>query len=124
VPLLGVRSQRAKVALARGGVAAFGVVAWALAARAGGVFELVEQASAFCSAGIFVTITLGLFTRWGGPRTAIATLLAGAGVYLAAVAAEIEAPFLASLAAALATYVAGAAAGAARDRVRAPELEG
>jgi Na+/proline symporter len=124
VPLLGVRSQRAKVALARGGVAVFGLVAWGLAARAGGVFELVEQASAFCSAGTFVTLTLGLFTRWGGPRTALATLLAGAGVYLVALALEVETPFLASLAAALLTYAAGAAAGAARERVRAPGLEG
>jgi hypothetical protein len=88
------------------------------------VFELVEQASAFCSAGTFVTLTLGLFTRWGGPRTALATLLAGAGAYLAALAAGVETPFLLSLGAALATYAAGAAAGAARGRVRSLGIEG
>jgi Na+/proline symporter len=117
VPLLGIRSERTKVLVARAGVAAFGVVAWLLAARARGVFELVEQASAFCSAGTFVTLTLGLFTSWGGPRTAMATLLAGAGAYLGAQAAGAETPFLASLAASLATYAVGSALGATRARV-------
>jgi Na+/proline symporter len=115
-PLLRVESQRAKVLLARAGVAGFGLLAWWLAARAGGVFELVETASAFGSAGVFVVATLGLFTPWGGPRTALATLVAGAVVYVAANAAGAEAPFLASLGASAVTYATGAIGGAALIR--------
>lgn len=107
VPLLGVGSQRTKVRLARVGVAAFGLLAWWLAARARGVFELVEQASALGSAGTFVAATFGLFTAWGGPRTALATVLSAPLVYVGGVAAGIETPFLASLAVSLATYVGG-----------------
>ena len=114
VPLLAIESQRTKVRLARIGVAAFGLLAWWLAARARGVYELVEAASAFGSAGTFVAATFGLFTPWGGPRTALATLLAAPVVYLAGVAAGVETPFLASLGAALAVYLAGAALGAVR----------
>ncbi len=112
VPLLRIDSQRARVFLARAGVAAFGLLAWWLAARARGVFELVETASAFGSAGTFVAATFGLFTPWGGPRTALATLAAGPVVYVGGVAAGLETPFLASLGAALAIYVAGSVLGA------------
>jgi Na+/proline symporter len=119
VPALGISSQRAKVLLARGGVLAFGLLAWWLAERAGGVFELVEQASAFGSAGTFVVGTAALFVPWGGPRTALATLLAGLGVYVAASAAGLATPFLASLGAAVAVYALGAAIGATRAAPRA-----
>jgi Na+/proline symporter len=113
VPALGVSSQRGKVRLARAGVAVFGLVAWGLAARARGGYELGEQASALGSAGTFVAGTFGLFTPWGGPRTALATLATGPAVYLGGVAAGIEAPFLASLGAALLVYVSGALLGRA-----------
>ncbi|HET8539443.1 MAG TPA: sodium:solute symporter family protein [Anaeromyxobacter sp.] len=118
VPLLRIASERPKLLLARGGVLAFGLLAWWLAARAGGVFELVEQASAFGSAGTFVVGTAGLFTRWGGPRTALATLLGGVGTYVGASLAGLATPFLASLAAAVAIYAAGAVAGASRGASR------
>jgi Na+/proline symporter len=109
VPVFGVTSERTKVLVARAGVLTFGVVAWALAVRAEGVFALVEQASAFGSAGTLVTVTFGLFTRLGGPRTALATLLAGLLVYLVASYGGAPYPFLASLGASLAVYLAGSA---------------
>jgi Na+/proline symporter len=108
VPGLGIADERTKVRVARLGVVAFGVLAWALAIRSDGVFALVEQASALGSSGAFVVIVFALFTRWGGPRTAGATLLAGLGVYLAGTVAGVRAPFVLSLAAALLTYVVGA----------------
>jgi Na+/proline symporter len=111
VHTLGVRDERAKVRLARTGVVLFGLLAWGLALRADGVFALVEQASAFGSAGVLVTVTFGLFTPWGGSRTAGATLVAGVASYLGGIAAGVVTPFLLSLAAALATYVAGSALG-------------
>jgi SSS family solute:Na+ symporter len=108
VPLLGIRDERAKVGIARVGVIALGFLAYALALRAQGVFTLVEQASAFGSAGVLVTVCFGLFSRLGGARTAAATLAAGMASYLAATVAAFPYPFLLSLAAALGMYLAGA----------------
>ncbi len=108
IPTLGIISERMKVALARAGVGVFGVVAYVLALRSEGVFVLVEQASAFGSAGALVTITFGLFTRWGGSFTAVATLMLGMLEYLVASYNGLAQPFLLSLAVALGTYIAGA----------------
>ncbi len=111
VPLLGITDEARKVRVARLGVLAFGAAAYLLALRAEGVFALVEQASAFGSAGALVTVCFALFTSLGGPRTAAATLIAGTVSYLAANAAGATAPFLLSLATALGTYVGGVALG-------------
>ena len=108
VPIAGIVDERKKLLLARAGVMAFGVVAYVLALHAEGVFALVEQASAFGSAGALVTITFGLFTSIGGPRTAIATLVAGMLAYLGALVSELPLPFLTSLGVALGTYGVGA----------------
>jgi Na+/proline symporter len=108
VPVLGITAETVKVGVARTGVVTFGFVAYLLALRAEGVFALVEQASAFGSAGVLVTVCFGLFSRAGGARTAGATLAAGLVSYLTAVAADFPYPFLLSLAVALAVYVAGA----------------
>jgi Na+/proline symporter len=113
LPLLRSTQERTKVRLARGGVVAFGIVAYVLALRADGVFALVEQASAFGSAGALVVIVFSLFTRVGGARTAAATLVIGLVVYVAGVATGLPHPFLTSLAAALTTYALGAALEAA-----------
>jgi Na+/proline symporter len=83
-------------------------VAYGLALRAEGVFVLVEQASAFGSAGVLVTVCFGLFSRIGGAHTAAATLAAGMASYLVAAATDFPYPFLLSLAAALGMYVTGA----------------
>ena len=108
IPVFKVRDERQKIRLARWGVIAFGVIAYLLARRAEGVFELVEQASAFGSAGVIVTITFGLFTRLGGPVSAMATLASGALTYLVATYAGFAYPFVLSLVVALGTYLVGA----------------
>ena len=122
-PLCGVRDERTKVLLARAGVAGFGIVAYVLALHSAGVYALVEQASAFGSAGTLVTVCFGLFTTWGGARTAFATLATGMLSYLACRYGGVPYPFLASLAASLAVYVTGAvvetAAGAGTVRLSA-----
>jgi Na+/proline symporter len=106
VPLLKIEDDARKVRIARTGVLVFGIIAYVLALRAQGVFALVEQASAFGSAGTLITVCFGLFTNWGGARSAIATLLVGVTSYLAANMAGLLTPFLLSLAASLATYCA------------------
>ena len=120
VPLLGGAPERTKVRIARIGVFAFGILAYVLALHARGVFALVEQASAFGSAGALVTIVFGLFTRLGGARTAGATLATGVAVYVTALLAGLDYPFLASLAASLTTYVVGATLGTLQAPERAP----
>jgi Na+/proline symporter len=107
VPMLRISSESAKVSVARTGVVVFGFIAYVLALRAQGVFALVEQASAFGSAGVLVTVCFGLFSRVGGAHTAGVTLAAGLVSYLGAVFAGFPYPFLLSLAVSLGAYVIG-----------------
>jgi Na+/proline symporter len=109
VPLRPGMSERGKVRLARAGVVVFGIAAYAIALHAEGVYALVEEASAFGSAGIFTVVVLGLFTRWGDGVAAAAALLAGVSVWVVgAYVVPLPHPYLASLAAALAAYAAAA----------------
>lgn len=117
VPVLRVTNERTKVRLARAGVLSFGALAYVLAVRGGGVFALVEQASAFGSAGTLVVVCFALFTKLGGARTAAATMVAGVIVYLAATYSAAPVPFLLSLGASLATYIAGSAYEVAAGRL-------
>lgn len=77
VPLRPAMDNRAKVRVARASVVAGGLLAYLLARHAGGVYELVEQASAFGSSGVFTVVVFGLFTRRGHVRAAYAALTAG-----------------------------------------------
>ena len=113
VPLRPGLGERGKVRLARLAVVVFGVLAYGMALLATGVYALVEQASAFGSAGIFVVMTLGLFTRRGRQRAALAALVAGIVAWCGGAYAGLSPyPYLTSLAAALLAY--GAFAGAER----------
>jgi len=97
--------DRTRLRIARASVVVFGAAAFAMALYSGGVLELVETASAFGSAGVFVAGSFGLFGRFGGPASATAALLAGAIVWLWSSNAEVATPYLISLAAAFAAYV-------------------
>ena len=91
------------------GVAAFGVLACVMALSAEAVYTLVEQSSAFGSAGIVVTVTFGLFTRLGGARSALAALLAGVGVWVVGnYVLGLSWAYLAAVGASVAAYAAGA----------------
>jgi len=118
IPILRITSERTKVMIARGGVFVFGAIAYLQAVRAEGVFELVESASAFGSAGILVTAVFGLFTPMGGRTAAMATLLLGLVVYLAATFSDFAYPYLLSLAASLLIYVVVSVMERVAERVR------
>ena len=105
VPMFKVTSERTKVRIARAGVLAFGTIAYVQAIRADGVFELVESASAFGSAGTLVTVCFGLFTPLGGPVAAMLTLAMGVASYLTASFTGYPYPFLLSLGLSVLTYV-------------------
>ncbi|MGH7504349.1 MAG: sodium:solute symporter family transporter, partial [Longimicrobiales bacterium] len=110
VPLRPGMSEAAKVRAARIGVAVFGVLAYVMALYAEGVYALVEQASAFGSAGIFVIVVFGLFTRWGGAASAFAALAAGVTVWVVgSYVLVLPFAYLAALATAVGAYVLVAA---------------
>jgi Na+/proline symporter len=109
LPLRPNQSEAHKLLANRIAVAGFGVIAYGLALSSDSVYELVEAASAFGSAGILVCTLIGLFSSFGGERTALATLITGVGVYaVQAHLLESAHPFLSSVGSALAVYVIGA----------------
>lgn len=114
-------SEAAKVRIARAGVAVFGMVAYVMALRAERVYELVEEASSFGSAGIVTVVTFGLFTRIGGTASALSALVAGVSTWiLGAYVLEVSLPYLTSLAVAATAYLVVAAAGSKATKVLVP----
>ena len=115
-------SEAAKVRIARGAVAAFGVLAYLMALRAERVYALVEEASSFGSAGIVTVVAFGLFTRVGGRGSALAALLVGVAAWiLGAYVVQLLYPYVTSLAAAVAAYLLATLAGSRAIRVLTPQ---
>ncbi|MGE0159569.1 MAG: sodium:solute symporter family protein [Gemmatimonadales bacterium] len=115
-------SERAKVRVARGGVALFGLLAYAMALRAERVYELVAASSSFASAGIVTVVTFGLFTRIGGRGSALAALLTGVATWIVgAYVLELPYPYLTSVAGAVAAYLLAAALGSTPARTLEPQ---
>lgn len=73
--------ERVKMRVSRGSVLLFGLIAYYLALNADSVLGLVEEASAFGSAGIFTCCLLGLTQSRGGRYTAIASMIMGIASY-------------------------------------------
>lgn len=115
VPFFPGATDRTKVRMARAAVAVFGLLAWFMAVRADAVYDLVETASAFGSAGIVTVVVLGLFTRLGGSAAALASLLAGVSSWvIGAYVASVPYPYITSVAVAVAAYVGTALVESAR----------
>lgn len=119
LPLRPGLSEARKLRLARAGVLGCGVIAWLLARSAESVYGLVEEASAFGSAGILV-VTLFAFTRFGGSAAAAVALALGALTWLVGSRVGLETPYLLSLAVALLGYLAVAAGERVRPPARSP----
>lgn len=119
VPLRGEMTEAAKVRLARIGVVFFGAVAYVLALQAEGVYDLVQQASAFGSAGIFVVTCWGLFSSYGGPVAATWALGTGVTAWvLGSYVLGLPVAYLAALGLSTGAYVVGAAWERRRGRKR------
>ena len=102
-------SARGKLWSVRLTVLALSVVAYALALGAERIHDLVETASAFGSAGVFVVTIFALFTRIGGSLAAYAGLTAGMGVWLVArFLLQYSTPYLLALVCAFAAYLVAA----------------
>lgn len=76
------KSEKSKLKISRINVAIAGIIAYLLAIHAEGVYELVKDASAFGSAGIFVVFIFGMYTKFGNGFSAISTLLVGSIVWI------------------------------------------
>lgn len=106
VPLLPGLSGRGRLWAVRMTVLVLSVVAFLLAITSQRIKDLVETASAFGSAGVFVTSLFALFTRFGGPASAYASVAAGMLVWAGGkYALDVPAPYVMGLLAALVAYV-------------------
>jgi len=111
VPMMKSPSDKFRLRSARVLVIVFGILAYAMAMSAEGVYALVEEASAFGSSGLFAVIVFGMWSKRGGPITASATLLAGVASYVAfgyilpRFGYESPFPYLISLAASVVVYL-------------------
>jgi Na+/proline symporter len=104
-----LRSERAQLRAARLCVVALGVTACGLAFVAQSVHALVQEASAFASAGIVVAGIIGLSSGFGSHKAALSAVASGAvGWILAAYLWQLDAPYLCSIGCALLGYLAGA----------------
>jgi Na+/proline symporter len=116
-------SDRARLRLSRSGVVVLGIAAYLISRQAGGIYDLVKEASAFGSAGVFVAAAMGLYRRRTQPRSGYAALSAGMTAWIVgAYIVRWPFPYLISLAAALAAFGLAAvfsSGGTEKERVRA-----
>ncbi len=99
-------SEPRKLLLNRIGVVGMGIIAYVLALHAEGIYRLVKDASSFGSAGIFVVMIFGLFSKFGGVKSAIASLISGASVWCVShYILDYEWSYLLSLGVALVSYL-------------------
>jgi SSS family transporter len=109
-PLYPELGDRARLRVNRLCTLAFGVAAYLIGRSADGVHELVEEASGFTGGGLVVVFALALWSRRGGPLSALAALLVGVTTWLLGRHAGLfSAPFLTSMLLALLVYLAIAA---------------
>ncbi len=105
VPALKLTAEREKLLAIRLSVAGLGALATLLALSGLSIHELVEYSGTIGSAGLLVCFLFGLFTRVGGERSALATLVMStlywAGLHFISGS---EAPFAISLALSALTY--------------------
>ncbi len=107
IPTIGIRG---KLMAARLSVVALTAVAFVLAITSDRIKELVEIASAFGSAGVFVSAAFGLFTRFGGAASAAVSICLGTAIWaVGRFFIEWEAPYLVALGCSALAYVAVAA---------------
>jgi Na+/proline symporter len=99
-------SERGKLWSVRLTVLALSVIAYVIAATSHGIHELVETASAFGGAGVFVVTLFALFTNFGGAMSAYVSVTAGLLLWLAGkYIVGFPAPYLTSLVSSLIAYV-------------------
>jgi Na+/proline symporter len=101
-----VRDEKLRLRISRIATLAAGLVAYALAFSRESVYSLVEESSAFGGAGMFVAMTFGLLTRFGGRWAGLAAMLTGIGTQLVGTyLLDWKTPFTTSLIVSTTAYV-------------------
>ena len=77
IPGFKVRDERRKLLINRAVVFTAGLLCYLMAVRATSIYDLLETASSFGTAGILVITLGGLWLRQGGRKAALATLVTG-----------------------------------------------
>jgi len=102
-------SERGKLWSVRITVMILSVVAYFMSVSSQRIHDLVETASAFGSAGVFVAALFALFTKFGGPASAYASIAAGLGVWASGkYLFGLTAPYVSGLFAATIGYIGAA----------------
>lgn len=120
-------SKRRELLTARMLVIAAAAISFVIAITSTGIYDLVEMASSFGTAGLVVVTLFGLWTRAGGLWAANLGLFSGAISYpIADSILDVQAPFLTAIAAAAVGFLAGvfaekiAAKSPSKDSLEAP----
>ncbi len=104
--IFNIKSEKKKLIITRLNVIISGIVAYFLATKAEGVYNLVKDASAFGSSGIFVVFIIGLISRFGNGLSAISSVLTGSIVWIVShYFLHSEISYLISLSSALSIYL-------------------
>lgn len=115
-----VADDRKRVRISRLATLAAGLIAYSLAFSRDSVYRLVEESSAFGGAGMFVAMTFGLLTRFGGRWAGLAAMATGIGTQIAGTyLLGWRTPFTTSLVISTVAYVAVAFAEQAAGTSRA-----
>jgi Na+/proline symporter len=102
-------SDRGKLWSVRATVMLLSLVAYLISVSSQRIHDLVETASAFGSAGVFVATLFALFTQFGGPASAYVSIVAGMVVWAGGkYVVGLTVPYLAGLLAATIAYVVSA----------------
>jgi SSS family transporter len=80
-PTFNIKDEKKKLKISRANVIVAGVIAYLLATKAEGVYELVKDASAFGSSGIFIAFIFGLNGKFGNGRSAVSSVIFGSSVW-------------------------------------------
>ncbi len=119
-----VADDKRRVRISRACTLAAGLIAYALAFSRDSVYRLVEESSAFGGAGMFVAMTFGLLTRFGGRWAGLAAMATGIGTQiLGTYVLGWRTPFTTSLVISTAAYVAVALAEHAAGKPRAERAQ-
>ena len=105
-PTFKINDENKKLKISRLNVIIFGVISYLLATKAEGVYNLVKDASAFGSSGIFIVFIFGLISKFGNGVSAISTVLTGSIIwFIAHYIFNVELGYIISLFAALSVYL-------------------
>lgn len=108
VPVFKVKEESKKLLLARVMIIVSALISMTLAFSSESIYQLVEVASAFGTAGILVVTLIGLHTKFGQQASAYLALSVGMiATPLAEYVFHLQAPFLFSIFASLVFYLVG-----------------